>query len=140
MDLAKIKALIAAMAASDLTEMTFGEDGWTLRLVRGSGPTEPRPAARPPAAQAVPTVTEPVPQRDDLLEAPLAGVVYFRPAPEAPPFVVVGGAVQPGDPICVIEAMKVLNTVRAEHGGTVAEILVESGSDVAAGQPLLRFA
>lgn len=141
MNLSTIQALIAAMAQSDLTELTFSEGGWTLRLARGSAQ-----AAHPPAqpsvlpAPSVPPVAGAESKRTNLLEAPLAGIVYLQPAPDAPPFVEPGSTVQPGDPVCVIEAMKVLNTVRAEHEGTVAEILVVSGSDVEAGQPLLRLA
>jgi acetyl-CoA carboxylase biotin carboxyl carrier protein len=79
------------------------------------------------------------PARPALLEAPLAGIVHFRPAPDAPAFIEPGDAVRVGDPLCIIEAMKVFNTVRAEHDGVVAAILVPSGSEVDAGQPLLRL-
>jgi acetyl-CoA carboxylase biotin carboxyl carrier protein len=78
--------------------------------------------------------------RAPLLCAPLYGVVHLSPAPGEAPFVAVGRAVTAGDVVCVIEAMKVFNEVRAEHAGEVAEILVSSGQEVDAGQPLLRFA
>jgi acetyl-CoA carboxylase biotin carboxyl carrier protein len=141
MNLSAIKALIEAMARSGLAEMTCSEDGWTLRLVRGSahagaGPALPAPIVVPPNT---PPVLEEPPARSNSLEAPLGGVVYFRATPDAPPFVEAGSKVQAGDPLCVIEAMKVFNTIRAERDGIVAEILVAPGSEVEAGQPLLRL-
>lgn len=149
MNLSAIKALMATMAASDLAEMTYGEAGWTLRLVRApnlpvANPTAPSQpdASEPgiPSAPGVPPSPERPPVRRDLLEAPLAGIVHFRPAPDAPAFVEAGSAVRAGDPLCVIEAMKVFNTVRAEHDAVVAALLVPTGSEVDAGQPLLRLA
>jgi acetyl-CoA carboxylase biotin carboxyl carrier protein len=148
MDPQQIKTLIDAMASSDLAEMEFSQDGWTLRLVRHAS-TSPRlepqraPAvdtargvAQPPAlaeADAEPTcATE--------LRAPLYGVVHLGPAPGEPPFVTVGQAVKAGQTLCVIEAMKVFNQVRAEHDATVQAVLVTSGQEVEAGQALLRFA
>ena len=142
MNLSAIKALIEAMAGSGLAEMTYSEDGWTLRLVRDpAGASVDAAPAQPAAAPAAPGATADVPlPPSDVLEAPLGGVVYFHPAPGAAPFVVLGSTVQAGDTLCVIEAMKVFNTVRAERGGTIAEFLVASGSEVEAGQPLVRLA
>jgi acetyl-CoA carboxylase biotin carboxyl carrier protein len=141
MNLSAIKSLMAAMAESGLAEMTYSEGGWTLRLVRDPSAVatvpQPQPPIAPsPGASSIPDVP---PARPDVLEAPLAGMVYFRPAPDAAPFVEVGSKVRAGDPLCVIEAMKVFNTVRAEHDGVIAAILVASGSEVEAGQPLLRL-
>ena len=74
------------------------------------------------------------------LRAPLSGVLHLRPAPDAEPFVRVGQTVQAGDPVCIIEAMKVFNQVRAERAGCVVAILAEGGTEVDAGQTLLRIA
>jgi acetyl-CoA carboxylase biotin carboxyl carrier protein len=74
------------------------------------------------------------------LLAPLYGVVHLRPTPDEPPFVVAGQAVKAGQTLCVIEAMKVFNEVRAEYDATVAAVLVTSGQEVEAGQALMRFA
>ena len=74
------------------------------------------------------------------MTAPLFGVVHLQQSPGDPPFVSVGQAIRAGQTLCVIEAMKVFNEVRAEHGATVADVLVASGQDVEAGQPLFRFA
>src|SRR6266581_3688292 len=99
MELPQIKAFIDAMASSDLTELEVSKDGWTLRLRRGGGR---RATARaiddPPAArqsQHEELVAEtPVAAAD--LCAPLSGIIYFRPSPNQPPFVVVGQAIAAG--------------------------------------------
>jgi acetyl-CoA carboxylase biotin carboxyl carrier protein len=70
----------------------------------------------------------------------LFGVVHLGSAPGEPPFVVAGQAVKAGQTLCVIEAMKVFNEVRAERDATVQAVLVTAGQEVEAGQPLLRFA
>jgi acetyl-CoA carboxylase biotin carboxyl carrier protein len=146
MNLPEIKALIAVMAEYGLAEMTVSENGWTLRLVRDAATQvatpQPQPSLRPHAA----TVNAPSPVPETFapdaaaIEAPLAGIIHFRPAPEAPPFVEVGQPVRAGDTICLVEAMKVFIPVCAQHDGVVAAILVPSGAEVAAGAPLVRLA
>jgi acetyl-CoA carboxylase biotin carboxyl carrier protein len=148
MDPQQIKTLIDAMASSDLAEMEFSQDGWTLRLVRRSA-TSPSPASsRAPvvgaargAADSTRAVDAPVAAATSTeLLAPLYGVVHLRPTPDEPPFVVAGQTVKAGQTLCVIEAMKVFNEVRAEYDATVAAVLVTSGQEVEAGQALMRFA
>ena len=138
MDAQQIKAFIDAMAASDLAEMEASKDGWTLRMVR-------RPRARAaPASRAssasCPAGTKPLAMAGHEQRAALGGIVFLQPGPGEPPFVQVGMPVEAGQPLCVIEAMKVFHEVRAERSGTVAALLVESGQDVEAGQALVRFA
>ncbi|MHA6882062.1 acetyl-CoA carboxylase biotin carboxyl carrier protein [Ralstonia pseudosolanacearum] len=155
MDLSQIKQLIDAMASSDLAEMSFSHQGWVLRLVRHPSvgqrgddaarlqehvppaPTLTHDQPAPPVPPAPPVSA--APQRRELL-APLFGVVHLQPAPGEAVFVQPGQAVQAGQTVCVIEAMKVFNAVVAESDGTVAAVLVESGAEVEAGQPLIRFA
>lgn len=138
MNLSEIKALIAAMADSGLAEMTFSENGWTLRLVRDAAPPQARPQ-RPVAPIDAPTAVPDAPATTPDIEAPLGGIVHLSPTPGAPQFVEVGQMVRAGDAVCIIEAMKVFNTVRADRDGVVAVILVSSGVEVDAGQALLRF-
>jgi acetyl-CoA carboxylase biotin carboxyl carrier protein len=139
MNLSEIKALIAAMADSGLAEMTYSENGWTLHLVRDAAPPAANSQRRVSSVETPTTVPEaPAPSLD--IEAPLAGIVHLRPTPEAPPFLEVGQAVRAGDALCIIEAMKVFNTIRAERDGVIAAVLVSSGVEVEAGQPLFRFA
>jgi acetyl-CoA carboxylase biotin carboxyl carrier protein len=139
----QIKAFIDAMAASDLTEMEFSQDGWTLRLVRRGAAVQATAAAdaRVPVAPKSAPVSEapPAPRPANELAAPLFGVVHLQRSPSDPPFVTAGQTVSAGQTLCVIEAMKVFNEVRAEHDGTVAAVLVASGQEVEAGQALLRF-
>ncbi|HSV36788.1 MAG TPA: acetyl-CoA carboxylase biotin carboxyl carrier protein subunit [Ramlibacter sp.] len=146
MDLQQIKAFIDAMASSDFTEMEFSQDGWTLRLVRGTGGTQvasPRRVAdraTPATATAAAPREQAVRPTENVVRAPLHGVVHLQSSPGEPPFVTSGDAVKAGQTLCVIEAMKVFNEVRAEHDGVVDAVLVTSGEEVEAGQPLARFA
>jgi len=134
MDLDHIKALIETMAASDLAEMEVSENGWTLRLSRHASTQAAAPVRRTPHP-----IATPAPTSTDL-HAPLSGIVHLQPSPGAAPFVQAGAAVRTGDLLCLIEAMKVFNSVRAERDGTVAAVLVETSSEVEAGQLLMRIA
>jgi acetyl-CoA carboxylase biotin carboxyl carrier protein len=140
MDLAAIKALIEAMAASDLAELELREGDWTLRLSRRPGQAN-APAARPATATEASAAAPPLAVAEDAgdLQAPLAGIVHLSPSPGEPPFVTAGQAVGAGDTLCLIEAMKMFNAVTAEYAGTVEAVLVASGSEVEAGQALMRI-
>jgi acetyl-CoA carboxylase biotin carboxyl carrier protein len=147
MQLAQIKAFIDAMASSDLAELEVSKDGWTLRLVRGRGrPAPARAVANPPSVRRL--------QRDEAetdeacsqapvaaseICAPLSGIVYLAPSPDQPPFVVAGQTIKAGTAVCVVEAMKTMNEIRAERDGTIEAILVASETAVEAGQPLMRI-
>ncbi len=153
MDQQLIKSLIDAMASSDLSELEFSQDGWTLRLARGTALPGPTPASANSAAAVVrPTAdaataadaVAAVPASPDAaprtLAAPLYGVLHLRPSPDEPAFVQVGQSVRAGQTLCVIEAMKVFNEVQATHDAVVQEVLAVSGQEVDAGQPLFKFA
>jgi acetyl-CoA carboxylase biotin carboxyl carrier protein len=144
MELDQIKAFIDAMASSDLTELQANKDGWVLRLVRrtatsqASVPGSPVPPSvqstqRKPAASAIAN------QLGTEVRAPLFGIVHLTPSPDAPPFVIVGQAVKTGETLCVIEAMKVFNNICAERDGVVEAVMATSGSEVEAGQLLMRI-
>ena len=146
MDLQQIKACIDAMASSDLAEMEFSRDGWTLRLARRApgAPAAAAPRVAPSVARpaSAPSVSREaaVPPVDSMVRAPLYGVVHLQPSPGEPAFVTPGLAVKAGQTLCVIEAMKVFNEVRAERDGVVEAVLVASGQEVESGQPLVRLA
>jgi acetyl-CoA carboxylase biotin carboxyl carrier protein len=145
MDLQQIKTFIDAMASSDLAEMEVSRDGWTLRLVRRGSAGAPTAASGKPGFRHTPSSdTLPLPAAaappDNEVRAPLYGVVHLKPSPGEPPFVAAGATVKVGQTLCVIEAMKVFNEVRAERDGKVESLLVKSGQEVEAGQALLRFA
>ena len=139
----QIKTLIDALAASDLAELEYSEDGSTLRLVKQSALKAAPAARRPAATRAAPAAAfaEPAPLESAPAEclAPLYGVVHLQPAPGEPPFVQPGQAVEAGQMLCVIEAMKMFNEVRADAAATVQAVLVRSGQEVEAGEPLFRF-
>ena len=135
----EIKALIDAMAASDLAEMEFAKDGWTLRLRRGL--PRPDPAAAPgrprrPVREVAPRPTDP---SSGEVRSPLFGIVYLGASPDAPPFASVGQRVEAGAVLCTVEAMKTFHEVRAERTGIVEAVLVATGDEVDAGQPLVRL-
>ena len=136
----QIKTLIDALAASDLAELEYSEDGSTLRLVKQSALVAAPLAGRLPAARNAPAIVpaEAAAAAAECL-APLYGVVHLQPAPGEPPFVQPGQAVGAGQVLCVIEAMKMFNEVRADAAATVQAVLVRSGQEVEAGEPLFRF-
>jgi acetyl-CoA carboxylase biotin carboxyl carrier protein len=143
MDLAQIKTFIDAMASSDLAELEASKDGWTLRLVRNGVRRASAARLAAPAAAVLSPGREPgesdVSAAASEICAPLSGVVYLCPGPNQPPFVVVGQAIEAGTVVCVIEAMKTFNEIRAEHDGILEAILVAPETLVEAGQPLMRM-
>lgn len=145
MDAQQIRTFIDAMAASDLQELEVSHEGWTLRLVRGNGSVRTEPPRAPLATVPAAASSErPAPRASEdaaaaEVRAPMFGVVHWQQAPGEPPFVKAGDVIEPGQMLCTIEAMKVFNEVRAERGGRVAAILVGSGTEVEAGQPLLTI-
>jgi acetyl-CoA carboxylase biotin carboxyl carrier protein len=144
LEVKQIKAFIDAMASSDLAELEASKDGWTLRLVRRAadrsavrGSTDRSPSSQRPLTRQSTSASADEPGTD--VRAPLYGLVYLSPSPEAPPFVVTGQAVKTGDTLCVIEAMKVFNNICAEQDGIVEIVMTGSGSEVEAGQLLMRI-
>jgi oxaloacetate decarboxylase alpha subunit len=126
MDLEEIRKLCALMREEDLVELTVEEGGRRITLRRAEGPR-----AFPPQA--------PPKKEEIIVRSPVVGTFWIRPAPGEPPFVQVGDLVQPGQVLCIVEAMKVMNEVRAEVAGVVEEILAEEGDPVEYGQPLFRL-
>ncbi|RZL96654.1 MAG: acetyl-CoA carboxylase biotin carboxyl carrier protein subunit [Variovorax sp.] len=152
----QIRILIDALAASELSELEYSEDGCTLRLVKRGADTaaSPRYAFADNPNTAGDASTGPGDPRDALSAAsgepstgsakeclaPLYGVVHLQPSPSEPLFVQPGQQVAAGQTLCVIEAMKVFNEVRADADTTIGEVLVRTGDEVEAGQPLFRLA
>jgi acetyl-CoA carboxylase biotin carboxyl carrier protein len=153
MDLRKLKTLIDLVSESNISELEITEAEGKVRIVKGAPATQavvaapvamPAPAA--PAVVAVPAPAEPaatatapaaapVPQ-GHVIKSPMVGTFYRAPSPGAKPFVEVGQAVKEGEPVCIIEAMKILNEIEADRAGVIKEILVENGQAVEYGQPL----
>ncbi|HEX9857267.1 MAG TPA: biotin/lipoyl-containing protein [Paracoccaceae bacterium] len=139
MDLDRLKQIIDWMATQPLHELELAEGEWSVHLVKSGGVTTSAASQRVPAASFVPPATAKAAETRHILTAPFFGVVHLAPVPGGPAFVTPGQAVKAGQTLCVVEAMKVFNTVEADHDATVAEILVASGAEVMAGQPLMRL-
>jgi acetyl-CoA carboxylase biotin carboxyl carrier protein len=128
MDLNRLKQILDWMARSPLSELEVSDGEFKVHLVR-SRDGQPTEAS---------LVSSAAPRGHEVL-APTYGVVHLSPDPASPLFVMVGQVVTVGQPLCIIEAMKVFSTIEAEVPGTIAEILVAQGAEVAAGQPLFRL-
>jgi acetyl-CoA carboxylase biotin carboxyl carrier protein len=96
-------------------------------------------AAQASATEAEPAVSQPLAEENLVeIKSPLVGTFYAAPSPDSDPCVEVGSQVEPQTVVCIIEAMKVMNEIKAETGGTIAEILVENGQAVEYGQVLFK--
>jgi oxaloacetate decarboxylase alpha subunit len=149
MDLKEIKALYKFFKNTDLVELeTEGKSG-RITFKRGGGPPVERgqvvPALEVQAAALAasePQKAEPVPPPDENIEiisSPMVGTFYRAPSPEASSFVELGDLVKKGQPVCLIEAMKLMNDVESEFAGRVVDIMVENGQPVEYGEPLLKI-
>lgn len=148
MDLRKLKTLIDLVAESGIAELEITEGEGKVRIVKFAQGGQftaspgvqayqvmPQAAAPAPAAEAAPAPA-PVVAQGHVVKSPMVGTFYRAPNPGASAFVDVGQAVKEGDPLCIIEAMKLLNEIEADKGGVIKEILVENGEPVEYGQPL----
>jgi len=146
MDIRKVKKLIELLEESGISEIEISEGEESVRISRypkpgtvvttaaaPAAPVAPAPAAAAPAAASEPAAP---PVRGQQVTAPMVGTFYSGPAPGAKPFVDIGTEVKPGDTLCVIEAMKMMNQIESEFAGRVVSVLVENGSPVEFGQPL----
>jgi len=141
-DIRKVKKLIELLEESGISEIEISEGEESVRISRypkpGSFTVGPASAAPAPALPAAAPVAEPLPPpaRGRQVTAPMVGTFYSGPAPGAKAFVDIGSEVKPGDTLCVIEAMKMMNQIESEFAGRVVSVLVENGSPVEFGQPL----
>ena len=143
MKIDEIKAIAEIVAANDLAELKLEREGFTLEIKRGSTVVAAAPvavaapvAAVAPAPAAAAPAAAPAPANRVTIDSPLVGTLYRAPSPEAAPFVKVGDKVTPDTVVCIVEAMKVMNEVKAEKSGVIKEILVENGQPVEYGQPM----
>ena len=149
MDLRKLKTLIDLESESNISELEITETEGKVRIVKGgtaapvqyvqtiAAPAAPAAgmaapvgaiAAAAPAVEAAPA--------GHAIKSPMVGTFYRSSSPGAPAFVEIGSQVKEGDTVCIIEAMKILNEIEADKGGTVTQILGENGQAVEYGQPL----
>jgi len=146
MDLRKLKTLIDLVAESGIAELEITNADDKVRIVKFSPappvvhsvvPSPVVVAADAPAqAAAAPAGAAAEEPDGHTVKSPMVGTFYRAPNPGAAPFVEVGQSIKQGEPLCIIEAMKLLNEIEADQSGTIQKILVENGAPVEYGQPL----
>ena len=146
MDVSRLKELIELMNRHQLAELEMEEEGVRVRLRKQSdrGPevvTLPAAAAPPVAAVAGAPAAPAAPALDDsnTIKSPMVGTFYRAANPDAESFVEVGDTIEEGKVLCIVEAMKVMNEIKAERSGTIEAVLVENGDSIEFGQPLFRI-
>lgn len=152
MDLRKLKTLIDLVADSTIAELEVTEGDSKVRIVK-TVTAAPQAvqylpmqmAAPPPATTAAPTspvadAGVPIEVVGNVVKSPMVGTFYRAPGPDKSAYVEVGSTVKAAEPVCIIEAMKLLNEIEAGFDGTIREILVENGQPVEFGQPLFIIA
>lgn len=168
LDLDQLRELLASLNQTDISELNLKGENFELVVRRGSehpasqsvSPIPPSsvaavplPAIAPPQAASPIAAVQPAPPSPTLLEptappqrgtdwleikSPMVGTFYRAPAPGEADFVAIGDKIKPGQTVCILEAMKLMNELEAEIAGEVIEILVENGQPVEFDQPLIR--
>ena len=153
LDIRKLKELVRLMVANDLTELDLRDSEEQVTLRRHNLAQPPQVIVEPAAASAGRTPLAPTSPGDAAplaavtaadaaeqglltIETPMVGTFYAAPNPDAPPFVTVGSIVEPDTVICLIEAMKIFNEIKAECSGTIEKVLVINAESVEFGQAL----
>ena len=147
MDIRKIKKLIELLEESGIAELEIKEGEESVRISRqpigyAQPMAAPAPLAASPQAVAVAAAT-PAPaaapaETGHQVKSPMVGTFYTSPSPDSPIYVQTGQDVSPDTVVCIVEAMKVMNEIKAEISGKVVEVLVENGKPVQFGQALFR--
>jgi len=136
-----LKSLVKVMVDNELTRVEIREGETHVLLKRGDAPVVVAPPAPAPLA-APPAESEPTPTLNNELfvRSPMVGTFYSAPDPESPPFVRVGDSLTSESVVCLVEAMKVFNEIKAEQSGRVTRILVQNAEAVEYDQPLFALA
>jgi acetyl-CoA carboxylase biotin carboxyl carrier protein len=150
-DLKDIKAVIDLMKKNAISEFELEKQDFKIRLKRAIGtvaspvdegavplalPTAPLSSLQAPPPASIPTAAPAVPGVE--IKAPMIGTFYRAPSPESAHYVEVGTEVNPETVVCIIEAMKVMNEIKAEIRGVITEVLVDNAKPVEFGQPMFR--
>jgi acetyl-CoA carboxylase biotin carboxyl carrier protein len=149
MDLRKLKTLIDLVSESNISELEITEAEGKVRIVKSEpqratiahaprqlAEAPPGPVAIEAAPVPPPTVAEPAEAPGHIVKSPMVGTFYRSPSPGAQAFVEIGSPVKEGEPIGIIEAMKIMNEIEADKSGVVTRILCENGQAVEFGQAL----
>ena len=154
MDPKKLAEIVSILEGTDVSffEWRSGEERWTIRrgpepppplsspIVQAAPQPAPPPAAAAAQAPAEPAASAPQPKAGIVqVTSPFVGTFYRAPSPDSPPFVEVGQTVAPGDTLCIIEAMKLMNEIEAETAGRIVAILKENGEAVEYGEVLFEL-
>ncbi len=155
MDLRKLKTLIDLVSESNISELEITEADGKVRIVKsdpaaavvaplagvmhmpaqaGAAPMAAAPAVVPAAAAA--PAAAPVAETGHVVKSPMVGTFYRSSSPGGKPFVELGSEVKEGEPVCIIEAMKIMNEIEADKAGKITKIFCENGQAVEFGQPL----
>ena len=146
-DLKKVKELVELMLENDLVEVEIADGDSKIHLKR-PGHSQPQFTAAPmqfaQAQAAVPQAAaapQAAPAADNLvdIQSPIIGTFYSAPSPDSPAFVKIGDRVNPDTVVCIIEAMKVMNEIKAEKSGTIEKIMVTNGQAVEFNQSLFKI-
>jgi len=150
-DLKDIKAIIDLMRKNAVSEFELEKQDFKIRLKRGTNGGSPATSyevfrsvtyVQPPVAIPQPIAPLPVqaPVSNELeIKSPMIGTFYRAPSPESGPYIEVGTEVNPDTVVCIIEAMKVMNEIKAEAKGTITQVMVENAKPVEFGQPLFKL-
>ena len=154
MDLRKLKTLIDLVSESNISELEITEADGKVRIVKAdaaaaqfvAAPSIPAVAAAPaslahqvvPASTSAPAVSpeSAAAPSGPVIKSPMVGTFYRSSSPGGKPFVEIGSSIKEGEPICIIEAMKIMNEIEADKAGKITQILCENGQAVEFGQPL----
>ena len=146
MDIRKVKKLIELLEESGIAEIEIKEGEESVRISRMpvavpmpqyyAPPAAAAPVVSPAAIAAVAAPSAAAVRNENIVPSPMVGTYYSASSPTTPPFVAVGDEVKPGQVLCIIEAMKMMNQIEADRGGRVTAIMVKNGDPVEFGQPL----
>ena len=163
MDIKKIEKLVNILENSKLQEIVIEDESGSIKLVKPkpSRPKEPviykpvtykevaanpaletqttNPSTPLPFPQSTSTQTSATQDTQNSIDSPMVGTFYRSPSPDAKPFVEPGQEVKPGDVICIVEAMKMMNQIKADKAGKIGSILVENGEPIEYGQALVTI-
>jgi acetyl-CoA carboxylase biotin carboxyl carrier protein len=150
-DLKDIKAIIDLMRKNSVSEFELEKEGFKIRLKRGgngggtvinnddTAATGYAPAPATASAGGAPAPAAAPPINEVEVKSPMIGTFYRSPSPESAPYIEVGMEVTPDTVVCIIEAMKVMNEIKAEAKGVVTQVMVENAKPVEFGQPLFKL-
>jgi acetyl-CoA carboxylase biotin carboxyl carrier protein len=139
MELEQIKAIIALMKENDLSEFSMEQNGLKIRIKRGPDGDQQTVILPPPAPFPVPVAAPVVPAAPTNIKhiiSPMVGTFFRAPSPDAPSYADVGTVVDEETVVCIVEAMKVMNEIKAEVKGVITEVLLDNAKPVEFGQKL----